>query len=308
MTQFDSVFLAGQPFTKDRPFMSTRQIQKGLDKVESEVVKGQSRLLDLAIEALTKAGFPLVDRSDLKSIQSLELPQLKAALQAPILQSWVLGFDLGQDHGKLEIKNALPPEDRATFSLSERQRMALIKLLGEDNSTLKQVNAEQSILQRALRLSGNFADDMINRIKADLIASIIPQSDGLPISRDNLVTRIENTLGIGQRRAEMIARTETTNAYNAGRLTSYKQSRIVSHVRFLAILDNRTSDICSSRNGLVWEIGSPEVEANRPPLHPNCRSVLSPLMPSINEDHLGFVEDPNRDPTNKTLPSLEGWN
>lgn len=48
-------------------------------------------------------------------------------------------------------------------------------------------------------------------------------------------------------------------------------------MQFLAILDDRTTDICRARNGKIMRLDSEELAANTPPLHYWCRSVLSPI-------------------------------
>lgn len=45
-----------------------------------------------------------------------------------------------------------------------------------------------------------------------------------------------------------------------------------THLMFIATLDGRTSKTCAYYDQSVWEIGDPSIR--RPPLHPNCRSVL----------------------------------
>ena len=44
------------------------------------------------------------------------------------------------------------------------------------------------------------------------------------------------------------------------------------YVQFVAIMDEKTSDICRSLNGKVWQVGDPRIR--KPALHPNCRSKL----------------------------------
>jgi SPP1 gp7 family putative phage head morphogenesis protein len=49
---------------------------------------------------------------------------------------------------------------------------------------------------------------------------------------------------------------------------------------FTAVLDSRTSPICSYHNGKIYEVGD---DRYRPPLHWNCRSSLIPLVKSQEE-------------------------
>ena len=82
---------------------------------------------------------------------------------------------------------------------------------------------------------------------------------------------------MSDRRIESIARTEITRADTLGRLTSMKANDDVIGVEFSAIMDDRTTEICSSRHGLVMRLDDPRLPENTPPLHVNCRSLLISL-------------------------------
>lgn len=78
-------------------------------------------------------------------------------------------------------------------------------------------------------------------------------------------------------RLENIARTESVAAYNQGRLAAFRANPYVSAVQFSAILDNRTTDICRDRDGLIMALTDPRLLGNTPPLHFQCRSTLVPI-------------------------------
>ena len=83
---------------------------------------------------------------------------------------------------------------------------------------------------------------------------------------------------MGRARLENIARTEATAAYNQGRVYRFLQSKgFIQAVRFDAILDSRVTDICQHRNGLLFSLDDPRLRQNTPPLHYQCRSVLTPI-------------------------------
>lgn len=83
---------------------------------------------------------------------------------------------------------------------------------------------------------------------------------------------------MGRARLENIARTEATAAYNQGRVYRFLQSKgFIQAVRFDAILDSRVTDICQHRNGLLFALDDPRLRQNTPPLHYQCRSVLTPI-------------------------------
>ncbi|NCC95667.1 MAG: hypothetical protein EOM02_02395 [Synergistales bacterium] len=99
--------------------------------------------------------------------------------------------------------------------------------------------------------------------------------------------------GFARHRLECIARTEAMRAYSMGHLRSAIDSREVVGFEFSAILDDRVSTGCQAREGLMFRIGDPRLPFNTPPLHPNCRSVLIPLLAI--EFPEGIPDDPRID-------------
>ena len=69
-----------------------------------------------------------------------------------------------------------------------------------------------------------------------------------------------------QRRATLIARTETLRAHNEGRMTFYREVG-VEKVQWLTAADERTCSECAPLDGRVFRI----VKAPMMPLHPACR-------------------------------------
>ncbi len=84
-------------------------------------------------------------------------------------------------------------------------------------------------------------------------------------------------------RLETIVRTNTTTAYNHGRLTEMlgaDVARFVDGVRYSAILDERTTEVCQFLDGKVFRLpaAQEEVELLLPPRHFNCRSIIVPIV------------------------------
>lgn len=69
-------------------------------------------------------------------------------------------------------------------------------------------------------------------------------------------------------------RTIRRHVSNQAYLNSFKELDI-QYVRFISVLDGRTSKVCASLDGSVWKIDDPAKRV--PPLHPNCRSTLVPV-------------------------------
>lgn len=76
---------------------------------------------------------------------------------------------------------------------------------------------------------------------------------------------------------ERLLRTEVNYTLNQATLDGYKESGIEKY-EFSAILDSRTSQICSELHGEVFEIKKIAVGLNYPPMHPRCRSTTIPVI------------------------------
>jgi len=87
----------------------------------------------------------------------------------------------------------------------------------------------------------------------------------------------ESAKAFTEKRLELIARTEGTRIANKARLEMFRQSKIVKYVQFLAVRDDRTTQICMSRHGTVLRLDDPRLPSFTPPLHFHCRSILSPI-------------------------------
>jgi SPP1 gp7 family putative phage head morphogenesis protein len=76
-------------------------------------------------------------------------------------------------------------------------------------------------------------------------------------------------------RLETIIRTNATDAYNAGRLVQARRAGdLVNGYVYSAILDSRTTQVCSFLDGKIFRADDPAVDRLKPPRHFNCRSLL----------------------------------
>jgi hypothetical protein len=95
-------------------------------------------------------------------------------------------------------------------------------------------------------------------------------------------------LDITTRHADTMVRTAVNALGNEVNMEVYKANAdIVKGVQTVTTLDSRTSDICMARTGAAWdmETGKPLPGSTRqeqfpgpPPYHPNCRTVLIPIV------------------------------
>lgn len=77
-----------------------------------------------------------------------------------------------------------------------------------------------------------------------------------------------------------VIRTKSTEMYNRARKSYWDNDDIAKQMvvayQYSAILDNRTSEVCRSLDGKIFDKGEYATTVN-PPLHFNCRSVLVPI-------------------------------
>ena len=76
---------------------------------------------------------------------------------------------------------------------------------------------------------------------------------------------------------ERLLRTEVNYSLNQATLASYIEAGIEKY-EFIAVLDSRTSQICSELHGEIFEIKNVAVGLNYPPMHPRCRSTTKPII------------------------------
>ena len=86
---------------------------------------------------------------------------------------------------------------------------------------------------------------------------------------------LRTTIKISKQRATMIARTEIIRAYAQGAVNQYKKVG-VKKFKWICAYDDRTCERCASRDGKIYSFGEPQ-----PPLHPNCRCAVAPIVDKI---------------------------
>ena len=98
------------------------------------------------------------------------------------------------------------------------------------------------------------------------------------LSVDEVAANVWNACNVSRNSARTVARTIINGVSNAARAeTLFANEDAIDGIEFLATLDARTSHICGALDGTV-QCGDEMKRARRPPLHPNCRSTLIPVV------------------------------
>lgn len=88
---------------------------------------------------------------------------------------------------------------------------------------------------------------------------------------------MSKNMGTAYYNCERLCRTESAHIMGEATLQGYKD-RGTEKYKFEATLDDRTSDICQSLDGQVFELKEAQEGVNYPPMHPNCRSTTVPYF------------------------------
>lgn len=212
-----------------------------------------------------------------KRLKTRTRKQIDAMLQ----ESW----DLGIKHAK----------DETAKARKDGFEMNMARIDG---------NAKEFLKSNSFRMVGNITDNMLKIIQA-ILANAIKYSwtpreavrkvyDRLTLA--GYVFAETNANATGRTVAEVLETIEASNAdisrvktavrtnvfesLNEARYSAFTDPELdgfVEALEYSAILDSRTTDICTHLDGRVYEADDPVWNANRPPNHFNCRSVLVPV-------------------------------
>jgi SPP1 gp7 family putative phage head morphogenesis protein len=158
------------------------------------------------------------------------------------------------------------------------------------------VQAVEAMEKRAMVLAGNVGSDITGAVKKIVISHMVE------VSRKEAEEQIADMLKANRDRGSLIVTTETTYAYNRGRLASFAEHE-VDHIQFSSVMDARTSVQCRTRHGLIMAMDDPRLAANTPPLHGRCRSVLVPVYGSYQPELL----TPKSINWDEVAPLPKGW-
>lgn len=149
---------------------------------------------------------------------------------------------------------------------------------------------------KTVRLRGRTLGQWFHKFEADRF-SRVESAVRLGMIEGDTITQIARRIRQAGETSKIavnaLARTSVNHVANTAREAFYEaNSDIIKDVRWTATLDGRTSAICRARDGLAWPVDEPHP---RPPAHPNCRSVLTPVTKSWEELTDGkFKLDPKR--------------
>ena len=137
------------------------------------------------------------------------------------------------------------------------------------------------------------------RKKSQQIVSFIKDGFTLGETTDQIVGRVVANVDMQKKQAEALVRTSLNHvAIQARQTTMRENSDVVAGYKWLSTLDSRTSIICASRDGILYD----DVDSNpKPPAHFNCRSTITYVI----KDEFNLGKDIEGDRPAKSADGVE---
>ena len=135
----------------------------------------------------------------------------------------------------------------------------------------------KSLLEENWSGGGNFSE-LIWKDKEKLVKAlddIVIRGLATGENFDKMAEKLAKRMDTSKSNAKRLIMTESARMDNEGLLAYYKETDVKKLI-FVATLDMRTSDICRAMDGEIIPIDKAQIGLNVPPLHPYCRSVISP--------------------------------
>lgn len=287
------------------------ELDKAVKKTEKEVMKELSALYREAYRSIEKEvndfmmKFAEEHKLDYKTVTQMLNPMDLAEYNEKIQDLNDMYRDTKSEYIKIELEK-MKARGKITRlrALQDAINIELCKVTHEYQMTLEDVLI--GLFSDQYKEASELMGVMSPGINREAIKTIIEYpyagkmfSDRIWDNKDALVKHIHQNLTIGIIRgdsiqkmarqfkkdlnvlyyqAERLVRTETNYAMNQAHLKGYKDSGVVEKYEFLAAHDKRTSKLCKDLDGKVIKLRDAVVGENYPPMHPNCRSTVIPVL------------------------------
>ncbi len=124
------------------------------------------------------------------------------------------------------------------------------------------------------RIWGKHRAGLINNLHKGLIQSIIKGE-----SSEVFAKFVAKKYNVSKGQALRLVKTESAYFINESQRVAFELAG-VKYYQIVAVLDERTSDICRHMNGKVFKLSDYEVGVTASPFHANCRTTIAPWVKS----------------------------
>lgn len=110
-----------------------------------------------------------------------------------------------------------------------------------------------------------------------IVDTFVPQAFARKLTEDQFITELQHNLNKLTNRLKLLVTTMGNYQYNY--ILRYIMIQLsINQYMYCAILDDRTSKMCKELDGNTFLISQARTGVNFPPMHPNCRSFIIPII------------------------------
>lgn len=247
-----------------------QQAQIGLSQVELSNYRSQVRQLRARIEETNDPD--LIARYDALQ-KKVKLSRLQGLSYLIELKLGLLGYQ-----EQMTIENMMRDVYESSY-YSTAFMLAQGTGLGMTISSIDE-DSIQNVLQYAW--SGDHFSERVWDNKTSLTKDLrqtLTQGIIKGHSVQKMARAINQEMDSGYKDALRLARTESAYTLGQGTAKSYEANGIKQY-EYLGTLDKRTSSVCRKLDGNIYNLTDMKVGVNYPPMHPNCRSTVTPHIDS----------------------------
>jgi len=244
------------------------KIEGTLDNHDTVISDGLADSMALARQSIEKQIISIVGNRSLGNVKPKEVENIRIPKGQLVTMRKLLRVNLKSvlDNGYATAQKELPSKKLVNISPNMDKTQAerflsskAMKITGVLDQDV--LNAVQRILENGIKYDSTL-DEVIRSMAYDTqLKSMLPEYDAAG-KATNIPARLEN-----------IARTNTSDAINQGRMALFSREEfkgfIVSY-EYSAILDSRVTDVCESLHGKIRK----QWAERTPPNHYQCRSLL----------------------------------
>jgi SPP1 gp7 family putative phage head morphogenesis protein len=222
------------------------------------------------------------DRARARAWAMMNVKVNKEPIVAALIKTWADGYALGQ----VAAEEAILRLQRA-----QRRKLAYTEKASDyvDWSKWQPGNLAASLLLRPtdafrrLLAQAGITSETIAKAGYDRIGTALADSLAAGFSPNKAAKVIAEKIG-DPARALVIAVTEQNRAMSIATLASYKEAEL-EEVEWMT---SDPCDECEINDGQVVRVGQPFVSGDtEPPVHPNCRCALLPVISGVEDDPSG---------------------
>lgn len=266
--------------TKDI-FLSNNESIDKVDEAMAQIEKEQ-KILKRKLKNITKK----IDENAMNDLTSREKRKLMIE-KAQAINNGILAaekvYDLYFAEAHTQAKIVADLTDRIVESMfhetaTEYKGRKMYDIAKETRKTPINIEVNKDLVKKTLdeKHFGTNMSEKIWKTKEDSIKIIREKIiDGMESNASNprtVAREINKVIDMERWKIERVVRTEMATIQTKLDKESYESFGFEKY-QFIATFDNRTSEVCRSLDGEVYNTNEMESGVNAAPMHPNCRST-----------------------------------